>query len=295
MPQPLSNFRGKIGLISIGNSSDGPSQNRPVLGTAAMNVVAEFSILESFLIGLFVQMLGANPRPAASMYMALASEAARTAALKALADLVLDEKERSILEAILDAYKTAAKHRNKIAHWIWGYSTELPDAVLLRDPTASVVEQVAYREWEHEQENFHERYEAYMEHWRAAMFARRIPSSQPPTPPQPPKVSFDGIYVFTQADFSEASRSIQRVMGLVQMFRHLLSRHPSIRAGEELAKLLAEPEIRAFLDRQSERQKTTQAAQQQRHPQQDSSVQPSELLDLVRRHLLTQIRRRAGL
>ena len=101
-----------------------------------MNVIAEWSILENFMSGLFVTMLGANPGPAIAIYSALTSAAAQRDALRAVASNVMSPDELDVFDAILSLFTSAAKDRNKIAHWIWGYSTDLPDAVLLGDPKA---------------------------------------------------------------------------------------------------------------------------------------------------------------
>ena len=49
-------------------------------------------------MGLFTQMLGANPRPAAAMFMALSGDASRMAALRAVANVALTPTEKDVLE-----------------------------------------------------------------------------------------------------------------------------------------------------------------------------------------------------
>jgi hypothetical protein len=117
MPQPLSRVT-HSGFIYIGNSTDNPSDHRPQLALLAMKVISAWSILESFLNGVFVQMLGANPVPAAAMYTALTGTAAQNAALRAIARVSLSHRDYELFLAILIVFRSVAKDRNKIAHWV---------------------------------------------------------------------------------------------------------------------------------------------------------------------------------
>lgn len=243
MPQLLSSL-GKQVQISIANNTDSPSYHRPQLALAAMNVIAEWSILESFLMSLFVQMLGDNPRPAAAIFASLTSDSARRAALRALAHVALDgdQQKKDIFEAILNAIKIAGKHRNKIAHWVWGFSKDLPDAVLLMKPEDKVEQNVADLE-----------HRAVMDKYYENVLANML---QKKKPPEHPGLSDQGIYIFEKKDFSEASRLIQRAMFLTVEFRFMLMpRHPINENDKLLKRLLAEPEIRTHLALQEKRRK----------------------------------------
>src|SRR5690606_34285742 len=46
----------------------------------------------------------------------------------------LDDNNRRLLNAIIRIAKSAQKERDKLAHWVWGTSSSLPDALLLSDP-----------------------------------------------------------------------------------------------------------------------------------------------------------------
>jgi hypothetical protein len=43
--------------------------------------------------------------------------------------------------------KRAGAKRHKVAHWIWGYSPETPDALILTDPDAVTEFNVAMRDF----------------------------------------------------------------------------------------------------------------------------------------------------
>jgi hypothetical protein len=61
--------------------------------------------------------------------------------------------------------------------------------------------------------------------------------------------------VFFERDFTDATARIQRITQLLADFRFLLNRnHPVNKDGAQLQKLLAEPEVAAFLARQQKRQ-----------------------------------------
>jgi hypothetical protein len=142
MPKPLSQVK-HSGTIYIGNNKDHPSKHRPELALLAMKVISAWSIMESFLSGVFVQMLGANPAPAVAMFNALTSTAAQNASLRAIAQTSLSKRNQELFEAIQIAVSKLAKHRNIIAHWVWGHTSSLPDAVLLCNPAALVDHRVA--------------------------------------------------------------------------------------------------------------------------------------------------------
>jgi hypothetical protein len=232
MPQPLSKVNSEAS-IHIGNNTDNPSDNRPHLALLAMKVIGEWSILESFLRGLFVQMLGANPAPAAAMYSALSGAQAQRSVFRAVAEVALPGHELEIFEAIFSIYSTAAKERNKIVHWVWGHSPQIPDGVLLCDPDVLMD------------------YRVKIEQYKIRILAReRI---------QAPEFPKDQIFVYYQHDFTGASERIQRLIDLVMRFSFVVNRdHPANREGRLFAKLAQEPEIAEYVARLRQRQKSNQ-------------------------------------
>jgi len=55
-------------------------------------------------------------------------------ALKAAAKTVLSEQDYKIFETLLALFGQDEKHRNKFAHWLWAYSDEAADHLILIDP-----------------------------------------------------------------------------------------------------------------------------------------------------------------
>lgn len=137
MPQPLSSaYPGRNVGYDFGSHSN-PAKTRPALAALAMGVLAEWSQLEWALGELLQRMVGKNPAPATVMYNALSGSASKGAALKAIAEVVLEDWQKEHFDTIINLFKSSSKDRNRIAHGIWGYANELPDALLLKDPIES--------------------------------------------------------------------------------------------------------------------------------------------------------------
>jgi len=188
-----------------------------------MKALSEWSILDSFVNALFVKLLGADPAPGAAMFASLSGSSARRGALDAVASVGLAADELEVFKAIFSLYRTGAKERNKIAHWIWGYSPVLPHAVLLCDPNVKL------------------RYDAEVE---VFMRAGAGPELSPPVFPR------DQLFVYSEPDFVGLSNSMQRLMDLVARLTLVLHRgHPVNWEGAKFAQLSQEPEIRDYIDR----------------------------------------------
>ena len=231
MPQPLSRVNPGVN-INLGNNSDSPSRHRPALALLAMNVVAEWSILESFVTTLFTKMLGSSAEIGTEMYVALSGGAAQNAAFRAVADATLKGDEKDVFEAIFAEYKSISKMRNNIAHWVWGHSPELPDAALLIDPK-------------------------HFTRWRVS-FDKAIASRTGESLPDTPR---DKIFVYRDSDFILISNKIQRLIGFVVDFNFVLSNHVANQGGQLLQRLLVEPEILEFVSRLREGRKTAPVVQ----------------------------------
>ena len=231
MPQPLSHY--PKASIPIGNSNDSPSHVRPQVALAAMSVIAGWSILESFVSSFFVDLLGANPAPAAAIYSVIRSEAAQKDALRAVAGTRLSDVEMDLLEAVFSVFDSAAKGRNKVAHWVWGYANEIADGVLLCNPRDFMQLQLDERDGSVD----------LSRQWR------------------------EKIYVFDKADFESMARDINRAMDFVVRLRFLIDRgHPWNRGDELFVELCNEPEIQRFLTNLSERRKKSLEAQKPLRP-----------------------------
>lgn len=145
MPEPLSLVAPKAEVM-LGNAGDRPIERHPFLAAVALEAIASWSNVEAFLLRLFLHLLGGNQSLASSVYLSLEGQSAKIAAIRAAAKGALSDKaeELAALNAILAIAKTNEKDRNKLAHWSWGDSSDLPDALLLFDPRFDV-DQLDYK------------------------------------------------------------------------------------------------------------------------------------------------------
>ncbi len=135
MPEQLSRVAPEAGVM-IGNAGDRPLSRHPDLAVLAMEALASWSNVEAFLLRLFVELFGGQGALAADVFLSLQTQSAKSAAIETAAARVLENRpeELRVLRAILGIAKTNEKERNKLAHWTWGESKQIPDALLLVDP-----------------------------------------------------------------------------------------------------------------------------------------------------------------
>lgn len=79
-------------------------------------------------------LMGGKDDRAAVAYLSLETQSAKSNSIAAVAKTFLEETEVKVLNAILRLAKTNQKHRDKLAHWVWGICFELPDDILLANP-----------------------------------------------------------------------------------------------------------------------------------------------------------------
>ncbi len=221
MPNPLSKVNPRASVI-IANSTDTPSIDRPELAHLAMTVIAQWSILDSWLNGLFVKMLGSQSAAATAIYTSLSGSAAKKSAFDAVAKQSLSKEQMEVFVIIMSLIGKAANQRNNIAHWVWGHSPDIPDGALLCDPIALM------------------KYNAELE-----IFNRLPPNTQNALP----EIPKEKIYVYVSSDFTTLSETIRRLMGYVMSFRFALSPNEWFGGDQELAELIQKPEIQQALVR----------------------------------------------
>ena len=120
--------------IELGNVGTRTLATRPRLAIMAMEAIAAWSHVESFMLHMFVALAGGIDADAAAVYVALETSSAKARAVSILAERRLGIREQKVLSAIIKLTKSSQKDRDKLAHWSWGSSSALPDALLLSDP-----------------------------------------------------------------------------------------------------------------------------------------------------------------
>lgn len=143
MPQPLSRVLPTASVL-IANGGDRVLSRHPELAVQAMEAIGSWSNVESFLIGLYVELMGGPNELASTAYLSLETQSAKTQAIQAVARKSLSKENLRLLNAILAVAKTHQKSRDKLAHHVWGESPDIPDALLLADPKALVGNDFVY-------------------------------------------------------------------------------------------------------------------------------------------------------
>jgi hypothetical protein len=139
MPQPLSRVFPEANVLGLGDMPDSALCERPQLAHMIAQVIVSWSHVEGFMLKLFVTLMGGRNQIAADVFLALETQSAKIAAINAAAKR-LPENQEQLLHAILRIAKSKQRARDKIAHGSWGFSPQLPDALLLIDPRASFAE-----------------------------------------------------------------------------------------------------------------------------------------------------------
>jgi hypothetical protein len=235
----LSSVNPKATVILSGRF-DGPADKHRELALGAIKVITEWSLLESALLSLFVKMLGANPAPGAAMYAALTGSTAQNSALLALAKLSFSHDNYELFHAVLEMQKSTAKKTNKLVHWVWHYSAELPDAALLCDPKDILQHKVELKSWMDNGSN----------------------GSAPILPNK-------NIVVVRIKDLHEIFDEVRHLILLFMCLEMVLNGMDSP-ISTPLRTLLSEPTIQKELSRRRQHQRTAQEVQRQ-SPSQDRS------------------------
>lgn len=222
MPEKLSSFN--VSNINMAGRGCDPLAMRPEIALRAMKVVASWSLLEAKIGYLCVKMLGANPLPGIAIYQAIVSTNGQREALAAVAKHALPAEQLEIFEAVLSFFGSAAKGRNKIAHGVWGYSDELPDAVL-----------IGYAE-------------PFVEY-----FAARV-NAELEGKPLMRDFPRDDVYVWRAHDFDALVSDIADLTEWIETMEQLVTKHRDpYRNASALQRLKSAPRIRERLLRQRQK------------------------------------------
>jgi hypothetical protein len=125
MPQPLSRVR-----------SDATARQRP---SVLDHLPAKYAQL---VAGIFsnwslIEYLGADAEPALAMFATLEAQHLQWRAIEAAANAALEANEFDLFKATMSVARSVQTPRNQLAHWVWAYSPELPDALLLAEPKSA--------------------------------------------------------------------------------------------------------------------------------------------------------------
>jgi hypothetical protein len=143
MPQPLSRVRAsaRTNFLHVG---DRPLPRHPELAVLLAGAIASWAKVEAYMLSLFVDLMGGHASRATTVFRAFDNRAAKTTAIIAVANSVLSEERKKVLQAILAIIKSRQKERDQIAHGIWSDSPDLEDVLLLisaKDLISSIFDQ----------------------------------------------------------------------------------------------------------------------------------------------------------
>ena len=103
----------------------------PQIGARVAETIALSAQAEVVRTDLLLALLGINARPAFAMFLALNSDRAQRDVIVTAAEEVLNDKMKTLFDAVIKYYEAAIKWRHRFAHDLWGMAPELPDRLLL--------------------------------------------------------------------------------------------------------------------------------------------------------------------
>jgi len=235
MPNPLSRVCSHANIIFEAY----PLERNPELLTLAMRIISTWSTLESTVDGCFGAIIGGNAKAAAAIWKTLRSRPAEQTAFRAAAGATQNERYKELTEVLLELLKKAAKTRDIVAHWVWAYTPEVPDAILLMSP---------------------EDYFEYNIQFQSNI--EQLVTGERNAPIKNPALPKDQIFVYRARDFNEAIERIQRLNYFFHLYRVSLSA-PAYAIDGLYNRLCNEPEIATALIRHRKARNAKEAPQQQ--------------------------------
>jgi hypothetical protein len=111
----------------------------PEIGKLVAEVIAQWSEIEYLQGALLAYIIHTEPHTAVAMYLSLKAAHAREALLDSAAKTKLSVREYDIFSAVMAHTRSVAAQRNKLAHWCWATSPDIPEnTLLLVDPESKI-------------------------------------------------------------------------------------------------------------------------------------------------------------
>jgi hypothetical protein len=129
-PQPLSKVRAKAYPV-FGHAA---MWMRPQLAVHIAETIAAWAQVEVVLGRVLAVLLGSDASAALAMHATLNGFRARVDSLEAAARSKMPPEDFELFQVTLTAIGKAADRRHEFAHWLWGFCSEVEDALLLIDP-----------------------------------------------------------------------------------------------------------------------------------------------------------------
>jgi len=131
--QPLSRIKPDARI----NWGIGSRSKRPALASKIAQYIANWAEIDMNLGQMLGFILQSNERAALAIYSSLNNRSAQLRMVKAAAEAALSRHDADIILAIIRVdVNPTMKYRDKMAHWVWGYSDDLPNDLLVSDPNS---------------------------------------------------------------------------------------------------------------------------------------------------------------
>lgn len=128
--QPLSNVSRhadyRFGRVDLGT--------KPKIAKAVARCVACWGEVDLQFATFLTQMVHGNVEITVAMYSSITSAVQKATVLRTAAEWTLDKYDLELFSALMSLAAPIEKRRNRLAHWIWGRSPKIGNALLLVDP-----------------------------------------------------------------------------------------------------------------------------------------------------------------
>lgn len=215
MPQPLSRVKPKADIDISVNALDLMPQFVPQI----MRVIAQWAHIDGDWATTFSLLLKSDISVGAAVYQAFNGLEARRVALFAAAEMAVPEWQQIAMRAVWNSTKASRDQRDKFAHHVWGYSRDLPNALLLMRSNVVVDKNVSHRQRVEE-----------------------LPSGGGVIAPQ--DYDRSQIFVYRKVDFDRAVKEAECSARLVTLLYFAVGHH---RNEQGRRQLLSEPQFQQFV------------------------------------------------
>ena len=128
--QPVSSLRRNIPMCFVSDVLD----NRPAFSGPIAKAILLVATGDNLWSSVLSRLLGAEAAAASAIHTAVRREAVQWQVITAAANVHLSDHDYRLFWAVRYRWAQAIKDRNIFAHWIAGYSDEIPDAILFGEP-----------------------------------------------------------------------------------------------------------------------------------------------------------------
>lgn len=120
---------------------------RPNVAIKIAECIAEWAEIETFLGQLLGLILHTSPNAALIMFSSLENRSAQLRMVTAAAESELDQEKKDLFAIMMMLFlRPSMKERDRLAHWCWGSTDALPEALLLASPAKKMVLQFQYNQ-----------------------------------------------------------------------------------------------------------------------------------------------------